>query len=403
MMLWLKRTLLTLVTMAAAAALAWALLPKPVPVDLAAIRKGAMETTVDEEGWTRVRDVYEVSTPVRGRVLRLPVHVGDAVRRDETVVARLEPAAPAFLDLRSRQELEAAVGAAKAGVTLAGAEIERARAELALAEQELERARRLVESAAASRAALDRAVAEADAKRASLAIAQASLDLRRSELRSAEARLIQPHRALGREATECCIEVRSPVDGEVLRLIKESEQVVQAGDVLVEIGDPAHLEIVVELLTSDAVKVVTGAPARIENWGGPPFEARVERVEPAGYTKVSALGIEDKRVKAILAISTDQPPSRLGHDFRIFARIRTWQADAVPTVPLSALFRRGADWAVFRAVDGHARETRVEIGERNQREARIVSGLGEGDRVILHPSDRVTDGVRISERTASAR
>jgi HlyD family secretion protein len=175
--------------------------------------------------------------------------------------------------------------------------------------------------------------------------------------------------------------------------------VVQAGAPLIEIGDPSNLELTVDLLSRDAVRVEAGAAARVENWGGEPLNARVRRIEPAGFTKVSALGIEEQRVKVVLDF-TDPPDrwQRLGHGFRVIVRITVWKEDRVPLVPLGSLFRSGDAWAVFKVVDGRARRQLVEIAERNLRHARIVGGLTEGETVILHPSDRVADGVRVEER-----
>jgi HlyD family secretion protein len=229
--------------------------------------------------------------------------------------------------------------------------------------------------------------------------ALATLEVRRRELESAKAQLIQPGEG-GARGGECCIEVRAPVSGRVLKIIAESEQVVAAGSPLVEIGDPSDLEIAVDLLSRDAVRVEPGATARIESWGGEgSLAAKVRRVEPTGYTKVSALGIEEQRVRVVLDL-VDRPEAwrRLGHTFRVVARIIVWRGEGVVQVPIGALFRSGESWAVFVIADGRARLRALEIGERNQRYARVAAGLGEGEAVILHPGEAVRDGVRVEPR-----
>lgn len=401
---WIKRGLLALLLLGLVAASVHALRPQPVPVDLATIGRETIEVTVDEEGKTRIRDVFEVSSPVGGRLMRVDLEVGDAVAKGDSVVARIRPVDPAPLDLRTRRELEAAVSAARAAVALARAEVTRARSELAFAVSDLARAEELAVRGNISQKALDQARVEQETGAAALDMAEANLELSRRELESAEARLIGPEDpdVLGADA-ECCVLVRAPVDGRVLSLLKESEQVIRAGEPILEIGDPANLEIVVELLSSDAVRVEEGAPARIENWGGEGvLEAVVDRVSPAGFTKVSALGIEEQRVETILRLTA--PPAaraRLGHDFRVFARILVLRREDTLAVPLGALFRRGEDWAVYRLADGRARETVVEIGPRNREVAAVFDGLDAGDRVVLHPSDRVADGVAAIARGAA--
>lgn len=403
---WIKRGLLALLLLGLVGASVHALRPQPVPVDLATVARETIEVTVDEEGKTRIRDVFEVSAPVGGRLMRVDLEVGDVVSGGESVVARIRPVDPAPLDIRTRRELEAAVSAARAAVALARAEVARARSELAFAVGDFARAEELALRGNISQKALDRARVEKETQEAALDMAEANLELSRRELESAEARLIGPEDpgVLGARG-ECCVLIRAPVDGRVLTLLKESEQVVRAGEPILEIGDPTNLEIVVELLSSDAVRIEEGALARIDNWGGEGvLEAVVDRVSPAGFTKVSALGIEEQRVETILRLAA--PPetrARLGHDFRVFARILVLRREDALAVPLGALFRRGADWAVYRLVGGRARETLVEIGPRNREVAAVTSGLEAGDRVVLHPTDRVADAVPIVERGAPDR
>lgn len=398
---WIKRTLIGAIALAIIGAFIYALSPKPVLVDTALVNRGALKVTVDEEGETRIREIYVVSSPLDGRVLRSPREVGDVVVKDKTLLAIIEPGDPSFLDIRTRRELEAVVAAAEASVILTESEIDRAESELEFAQSDLKRARSLAQRGTISERTLEKAALDVQTRQASLAQARANLTLRHRQLDSAKARLIGPEQKKDKAKDgSCCVEVHAPVDGRVLRIDKESEQIVKAGEPLLRIGDPKDLEIVVDLLSTDAVKVKAGADARIEGWGGPkPLIAKVRRVDPAGFTKVSALGIEEQRVNTILDLtSAREDLPTLGHDFRVFVRITVWSAKDVLKVPLGALFRQGNEWAVFRVVDGTALLTPVKIGQRNAHMAEIINGLETGARVILHPSDRVSGGTSVEER-----
>lgn len=401
---WVRPIVMTAVAAGAAAAVAWAFWPQPIPADIAVIEPGTLEVTVDEEGMTRIRDIYAVSAPIAGKVLRSPREVGDIVTADETLVAIIQPTAPAFLDARSRREAEAAVSAAEAAVLLGEAQVTEARSQLEFARSELGRADELMRRKIISERAHQQAKLQVDTAGARLASANATLEVRKRELESARARLIGPEaldEVSGGES--CCVEVHAPVDGEVLELVTESEQVVTAGTPLIEIGDPDNLEIVVDLLSSDAVRVPHDAMARIDGWGGEPLTAKVHRIEMAGFTKISALGIEEQRVKAVFDL-VDPPDvwDGLGHGYRVVVHVVVDRVDAL-LVPLGALFRRGSNWAVFVVdADDRARLRIVTLGARNTRHAAVMEGLEEGDRVVLHPSDRVADGVRIAERDTEA-
>ncbi len=400
LLLWLPLLLLV------AAAAVWLLRPQPVPVDLATVSTGPLRVTVDEEGRARVREVYTVAAPTHGRLRRITAEVGDPVVADETVLARIEPAEPAFLDIRSMREAEAAASAAEAGLVLVDAEIARVEAELTLAEAELKRAQTLVRSNAVSQAVVDRRESEARALEAALDEAKARREMREFELETARARLIQPgdERRLTVAEDGCCVPVTAPVTGVVLAVLEESETVVDPGAPLVEVGDPADLEVVVDVLSRDAVRVAEGARATIEGWGGPPLEATVRRVEPAGFTKISALGVEEQRVNILLDPAPDtsgalQPGwARLGHGYRVDVRITVFAADAVLKVPLSALFREGDSWAVLVDVDGRAALRLIGIEARDRTDAMVTAGLDEGERVVLYPSERIADGTRLIER-----
>jgi HlyD family secretion protein len=396
-----RRTIAVLIGLGVLALIAWALWPQPVPVDMAAIRRGPLEVTVEDEGVTRIREVYTVSAPILGRMLRSPREVGDEVVADKTLVAEIAPTAPTFLDVRSQRVNEAAVQAAQAAVDLAEAQIKQAKSQLEFARSDLRRAEELATSKTISARALDKARLDVDSAEAAVASAVATLEVRRRELESARARLIQPGEVnAGVRSASCCVEVRSPINGVVLKIVAESEQVVLPGAPLIEIGDPGDLEIAVDFLSRDAVRIKPGAPARIESWGGDKtLAARVKRIEPTGFTKVSALGIEEQRVKVILDFTGPESEWRqLGHGYRVIARVVVWHNDDVLQVPLGALFREGENWAVFVIADGRAQRRIVTIGERNLHAARVVDGLKVGEQVVLHPSDRVHDGVRVEPR-----
>jgi HlyD family secretion protein len=283
-------------------------------------------------------------------------------------------------------------------VALAEAEVRQAQSELDFADAEHERARTLARSQHIAERALEKAKLDADTRRAALARAKSNLEVSRREVESAEARLIAPDEHWkGEVPVGCCVKVHAPVSGRVLRVLQESEKVVAAGTPLVEVGDPGNLEILVELLSADAVKVRVGASATVKAWGGPPIAAEVVRVEPSGFTKVSALGIEEQRVRTILELrGSAEALSRLGHDYRVFVKIAVYEARDALRVPISALFRRGELWTVFVVEGRRARATPIDIGHRNSNFAEVARGLSPGATVIMHPSDRVADGVRVT-------
>jgi len=383
------------------AGLAYALWPRPVPVDFVVAARGPLVVTVDEEGETRIRDVFVLDAPIAGRMRRIDLDVGDAVTAGESVVARIEPIDPSFLDVRSEAQAEAAVDAAEANRRLAAAEVVSAEAELDFAESELYRARELIGDQHISERALDDAERNFRTRQAALETAKAALRMRESELRHARTQLLSPAETQ-RNVADCdCVTLTAPVSGSILRIIHESEGVVQPGEALIEIGDPRDLEIVVDYLSEDAVKIEAGQRVIIEEWGGTAdLEGRVDRVEPFGFTKVSALGIEEQRVNVIIDF-TDEPSAwqRLGHGFRVETRVVLWRGDDVLKIPLTALFRNGDDWSVFVEEDGRARKRKVTLGQRTGFEAEITEGLEVGERVVLHPSDRVVEGVGLAARS----
>ncbi|WP_429819748.1 efflux RND transporter periplasmic adaptor subunit [Ensifer sp. B1-9] len=378
--------------------LAYALRPQPVPVDLATAQTGALRVTVDEEGETRVREVYTLHAPLRGQLQRITAEAGDRVKAGETLLAQIEPAAPAFLDVRTEAEQRAAVEAAGAAYNLAAAELNKAKADLAFAEAERGRARLLMERNTISRRALDDAERVYNVAEANLATAEAALNVRRHELNQARSRLLSRQEIRNRSGPCECVPLTAPVNGVVLRVMRRSEGVVDAGTPLLEIGDPDDMEIIVNLLSEDAVKLKPGQKAIVTNWGGQDLNAIVRRIEPFGQTKISALGIEEQRVDVILDFA--DPPVRwrsLGHGYRADVQILLFEGQVLK-LPLGAMFRQGDKWAVFIVEKGHARLKAVLVGQRNSLEVEIRDGLVPGERVILYPSDRITEGVAVVER-----
>jgi HlyD family secretion protein len=377
--------------------LAYAFKPVAVPVDLVTARRGPLIVTIEDEGKTRVREVYVLSAPIGGQALRIDAQVGEEVTAGESVLAEIMPEAPAFLDVRSEAQARASVEAAGAARTLAEADLQRARAELAFAEAELGRVRPLFANKTVAKRTLDEAQRSEATARATVRTAEAALRMRNSELEEARARLITANEAAGGERPG--VPVRAPVNGRVLRVLHESEGVVRAGEPLAEIGDPGDLEIVVDLLSSDAVKVRAGQRVEILAWGGEEtLEGRVRRVEPFGFTEVSALGIEEQRVNVIIDFVTPNERWRaLGHGYQLTAAIVISEAEAL-IAPLSALFRTGADWSTFVVEDGRARQRAVTIGRLSRDSAEVLGGLSEGDVLIAHPSDRIADGVQVETR-----
>jgi HlyD family secretion protein len=381
-------------------ALMVAFAPRRVMVDLITVERGPMVVTVDEEGETRVHDVFTLSAPVAGRVRRIELHVGDPVVADETVLAEIEPGDPTFLDSRSEAQARAAIQAARSARALAAAEVDQAAAEFEFAQLEIARAHQLIAGGSIAGRQVDDAERARKTTGAGLATARAALQMRKFELEQAQAQLVSPTHTRARNRERECVPITAPVSGRVLRITDPSERVVGAGESLMQIGNPADLEIIVDLLSADAVKIEPRQRVIIDDWGGEePLAGRVRRVEPFGFTKVSALGIEEQRVNVLIDFtSTPEQRQPLGHGYQVEARIVLWEGEDTLSVPLTALFRQGDEWAVFVEQDGHAILRRVEVDHRNGLAAEITSGLEAGERVVVHPSDRVIDGARIAGR-----
>ena len=391
-MRWLKRHIRLILGLAVVAAIvAVALWPQAAEVEVTTAARGPMRVTIDEEGETRVRDRFVVSSPVTGRLQRIELEPGDPVVRGRTVVARLMPSESPLLDPRTRSELTAGVEAARAAVGQAQAERQRADTALERARTTLARQEALAKAGAVAEDVVDEARTRLRIAEDAMRAAQFTVERTQSELQLARARLEAPS-AGGRT-----VDIVSPVDGVILRRLRQSESVVPVGEPLLEIGDPSRLEIVADLLSTDAVRVPQGAPVLVEQWGGDhPLNGVVRRVEPSGFMKVSALGVEEQRVNVLIDV-TDAPSGggQLGDGYRVEIRIVTWQEDDVVKVPVGALFRQEDDWAVFVIEGERALVRPVELGQRNNAEAQVVSGLAEGDRVVLHPPDTLEHGTRV--------
>lgn len=395
-----------------AATLAYAFWPRAVMVDIGEAARTSMVVTIDEEAKTRVRDAYVVSAPIAGRLLRVEVEPGDYVqggddymKGGETMIARMLPLPPSALDVRTREQARATVSAAEAALRVARADLNKAMADKDLADLDLKRTGKLHQGEMIATAELDRAKRASRSANASLDTAKAAISMREADLANARARLIsfreRPTPRTNIFETEDAIPLTAPVSGRVLQVMQKSATTLAAGTPILEIGDISNdLEVVVELLSTDAVQVSAGNRVIIEKWGGPyPLSGIVERVEPWGFTKFSALGVEEQRVKGIIKF-TDPLERResLGHGFRVETRIVVWETEDTLTVPSSALFREKGGWAVYTVTDGRANFKSIEIGRSNGVRAEILSGLEAGDRIILYPGPGITAGTRVAQR-----
>ncbi|MBL4598430.1 MAG: HlyD family efflux transporter periplasmic adaptor subunit [Rhizobiaceae bacterium] len=399
--IWIKRLGLLTIILAIGAGGYLMIRPQPVSVDVVEIVRGDIETTVDEEGKTRVKDVYRISAPMTGKLERLSVKVGDYLAAGERI-ARIRSVDPPIRDLRTRRELAAATKAARAMVLLSGAEIAKANSSLSFARSDLERAKRLVKSKTITVRRLEQAELEVAVKEALVTEANANLELRRRQLESAQARQLQPI-DLSTAVTEdqCCVALVTPVAGSVLQLFAESERVVLAGSHILDVGNIKDLEIVVDLLSADAVTITAGTQARIEDWGGKEIlNARVRSVDPAGFTKISALGIEEQRVNVILDITDPKKAwEKLGHSYRVTVRVITSHKTDVLRIPISALFRVENNWASYVDENGTSTLKLLKLGNFSLTHAEVLSGLEQGEKVIVFPSDQITDGSMIEIRS----
>lgn len=367
--------------------LVYLLRPMPVDVDLGSVTQGPLVVTVDREGKTRVKERYAVAAPLAGRLRRIELHPGDEVREGQTVLAVIEPVSPALLDARTLAEAQARAAAADEA-------IRRAEEHLLHARKDLARAETLRSNNVASPEDLEHAQHQERIAQYEQKIAVFERDMARAALQR-----VQP--AESSSDAEGAFELRAPINGVVLGVWQESSRVIPGGAEILTLGDKGALECVVDVLSKDAVRIRPGAKAYLEQWGGDlPLVGHVRRIEPGGFTKISALGVEEQRVNVIIEL--DDPPQQwatLGDNYRVEARIVLWEGEQVLQVPAGALFRHHGEWAVYRAAGGRAHRVAVKLGHHNGREAEVVEGLRTGDAVVLYPSDRVRDGVRIVVRT----
>ena len=397
-MKWRRRLGLLVFAAAVIAALVWGFMPKPVLVETQSAVRATLQVTVEEEGKTRVVDRFVVSAPTSGFARRVKLKVGDAVRRGQ-VLLTLDPLRSTVLDPRARAEAKARVAAAEAALKAAKENVDAAGADASYAETQLTRSRELHESGTIADEVLSQSEADARRTRANLRSAEASVEVAGHDLRASQTALRHSAAQQVEKPAET-VAVRAPVGGSVLKVLKESEGVLNAGEGVLEIGNARHLEVVVELLSADAVRTGPGTRVLLERWGGErPLEGRVRLVEPFGFTKISALGVEEQRVLVVSDITS--PPEeweRLGDGYRVEAKFVLWEEDGVLQVPSSSLFRRGEEWAVFVVNAAHVQLRTVEIGRRSGLTAQVLSGIDEGDQVITHPDDSIEDGIEVQPR-----
>jgi len=377
----------------------WGLWPKPVVIETGVVARGPLTVRVSEEGKTRVRNRYVVAAPVSGRMRRVPLKPGDEVKAGETILTAIEPVAAPLLDPRARIQAEAIVEMREASRKQAAQSLEALRESAKIADQDRDRFRAMKNAGAASQLERDRAEGTASVRAAEVRAAEFSLQVIEYELAQARATLERPAEISAGDL----VEVRSPVSGRVLKVMQESEMVVTPGVQILEVGDPADIEIEAEILSRDAVSMKPGDPVSVEQWGNDePLVGRVRRVEPAAFTKVSALGVEEQRV-IVLSDLVDPPDSAksLGDRYRVEVRVAVWHRDDVLIVPAGALFRQGNLWKTFAFRDGKAELLEVNAGRTDGRFTEIISGLETGDEVLLHPPDTVKDGTSVKKREES--
>lgn len=395
-------------------AIVYGLKPTAVEVDLATVTQGAIRVTVDQDGKTRIREKYVVSAPLAGRLLRIELEPGDEVTAGKTLLASIEPRDPELLDARTIAQAEARVKAAEKAVQKMEPILEEVAASQEFAESELKRLRdaQAKSPKSVSASEVDSKLLAYRTRTALLRTTRHNREIAEFELDQARAALIRSRPQTDKSSISKTDDegstdgngwnfiIRAPIDGRVLRVFQESSAVVNSGTSLLELGDPTDLEVEIDVLSRDAVKIEAGATVLLEHWGGDKtLQGRVRLVEPSAFTKISTLGVEEQRVNAIVDL-VDPPQDRtaLGDGFRVEARIIVDEATEVLKIPTSALFRVGEKWAAFRVVDGVAHETIVTLGMQNGLEAEVVDGLSASDRVVVHPGDDVAEGVAVTAR-----
>ena len=388
-----RKLLIWMVAALALALLTWAALREPVQlVSVATVARGALEQSFLEEGKTRLKQRYIVTAPLAGQVRRISLQPGDAVRAGQ-VLAEIEPVSASLLDARARSQAQAEVASSEAALQAARQRISAAESASAVAQKELQRLGTLAASGMVTASLLDQTRAQADGAAAALSSARAEVQMAQQRLHGAQAMLADE----GRAGRGKLISVTAPVDGVIVKRVVESATAVPVGQVLLEIGNPQALEMEVEVLSSDAVRLQAGTRARVLRWGGEGvLEASVTRVEPGGYTKISALGVEEQRTRVILDFVTAQEKrSALGDAYRVEVEFILRQEQDVLQVASNALFRHADGWAVYRVESETARRTPVQLGLRSALLSQVLGGLQAGQRVIVQPDDRIKEGTRV--------
>ena len=376
-------------------AVVYGFIPKPVPVDVIKVSRGMLKVTVEEEGKTRVRDRFILSAPVAGYMRRIELEAGDPVAKGQKV-AELEPLKSQALDPRSRAEAEAAIAAAQAALNSAQENSRSVEAEADYAKKKLERSKKLYDEGYISKEMFDQAETQAKQTEANHLAAEAAVKTAGFELEKARAALLHSAKEEGGDHAGI-ISVQSPVSGQVLKIHHESAGVVNPGESLIDIGNLKNMEVKVEVLSADAVKIKSGTPVLFERWGSDTqLSGKVRTIEPAGFTKISSLGVEEQRVLVIVDITSEPEKwQRLGDGYSLEASFILWDGKDVLQIPASALFRNKDGWAVFVVEDSRAHFRKVEPGHSNGLAAEIVSGLTEGEMVIIHPDESIKNGMRI--------
>ena len=392
-----RRALPWLGVLGVVALIIWGLWPKPVLIETGTAARGPLTVRVSEEGKTRVRNRFVVAAPVAGKMCRVLLKPGDEVAAGETLLTTVEPAASPLLDPRARAQAEAVVSMHEAARKQAAETLEARRAALKMADSDRDRMRAVTRPGSLSDSARDQMEADSAMKGAELRAAEFSLQVTDYELAQARAALERPASVTPGNL----VEVKSPVSGRVLKVMQESEMVVTPGTQILEIGDPADIEIEAEILSRDAVAIHPGDAVEVEQWGGEtPLKGRVRRIEPAAFTKISALGVEEQRVVVLMdLLEIPQAAKSLGDRYRVEVRVAVWHTEETLVVPAGALFREGNAWETYIFRDGTAQLTAIDAGHSDGRFTEVRSGLSAGDEVLLHPPDTVKDGTAVIKRT----
>lgn len=401
----LGKFLLLLFGLALFGGVVYGFLPRAVDVDMGLVSRGPLRVVVSEDGKTRIREKYVVSMPFSGRIERITLDPGDPVSGGESIIATIYPTSPELLNERTRVEADARVKSAESAVRRATSAVEKARSEKEWAETTANRIRKLAEQKATTEERKVDAELLLRTRESDVTSAEFALDMAEFELKQAEAGLIRATPNAGVSAEDWNFNIISPITGKVLRVLQESAATLTPGAPLIEVGDPTDLEMEIDVLSQDAVRIRPGNRVYVEHWGGEkPLVGTVRLIEPAGFTKISALGVEEQRVNVIADFNVPASErSTLGDAFRVDAQIATWESDDVLQVPASALFRSGEDWCVFVANGGHRASRRVvKVGHRSAQAAEVLEGLVAGDHVILHPGYTITDGSLVVLRSQRA-